>query len=417
MTSASTMSRVELDRIVQNYLDDRASDEEADFLEANHALWSDSLWRLLEQADSALEKARQDVRGPERASVLNDLEDQCDHIDELISDLNGPVVVSGPDPDAVVIGTAQLQLSWSTGQIIAWAGGHEAEPAGIEALQAMLDAHDGTAISWLENDPVDIAGRSEAVSLASPLTSALGWILGLGNVSLDDDTLGTSARWFGLAAAFAVELVAQGRMVPQLEQFRGGRRSGKGGLGTYHVRWAASVMDRDKLDALADAAPGAAMAVSDRKDRKEFAGAVVADLTDAITRIAALQIEVPAAPERPSTKNDVGETILCRLDGSAFQAPTGIGNDIVQRMGRWAQSVSGTANTRLLVKLNPPDEDDAWLAEVLAPAVEADLNPSRSQWPLQARPSPKPSTAKFSVLSACSPRCCARADGDAAKSF
>ncbi|MBT5753462.1 MAG: hypothetical protein HOI41_00635, partial [Acidimicrobiaceae bacterium] len=47
MTSTSTMSRVELDRIVQNYLDDRASDEEADFLEANHALWSDSLWRLL----------------------------------------------------------------------------------------------------------------------------------------------------------------------------------------------------------------------------------------------------------------------------------------------------------------------------------------------------------------------------------
>ena len=375
MTSASTMSRAELDRIVQNYLDDRASDEEADFLEANHALWSDSLWRLLEQADYALEKARQDVRGPERASVLNDLEDQCDHIDELISDLNGPVVVSGPDPDAVVIGTAQLQLSWSTGQIIAWAGGHKAEPADIEALQAMLDAHDGTAISWLENDPVDIAGRSEAVSLASPLTSALGWILGLGNVSLDDDTLGTSARWFGLAAAFAVELVAQGRMVPQLEQFRGGRRSGKGGLGTYHVRWAASVMDRDKLDALADAAPGAAMAVSDRKDRKEFAGAVVADLTDAITRIAALQIEVPAAPERPSTKNDVGETILCRLDGSAFQAPTGIGNDIVQRMGRWAQSVSGTANTRLLVKLNPPDEDDAWLAEVLAPGGRSGLEP------------------------------------------
>jgi len=375
MTSTAAIDRVELDRIVQAYLDQRCTDAEADFLEDNHPLWVDSLWRLLEHADQNLERARQTVRGPERASVLNDFENECDRIDELLTDLIGPLAISGPDLEAVVAGTAQLQLSWSHGQIIAWAGGHEAEPGDLASLQAMLDTHDGSAISWLENDAVDIAGRAEAASLASPLTGALGWILGFGNVSLDDESLGTSARWFGLAAAFAVELVAQGRMVPQLEQFRGGRRSGKGGLGTYHVRWAASVMDRARLDALAEAAPGAAMAVSDRKDRKEFAGAVVADLTDAITRIAAEQIEVPAAPERPNTKNDVGETILCRLDGSAFQAPPGIGNDIVQRMGRWAQSVTGTANMRLLVKLNPPDEDDAWLAEVLAPGGRGGLDP------------------------------------------
>jgi superfamily II DNA or RNA helicase len=375
MTTTATVDRDELDRIVQDYLDGRGTEEEMDFLEDNHPLWVDSLWRLLERADQNLERARQNVRGPERAAVLNDFEDECDRIDELLADLIGPLTVSGPDPDAVVAGTAQLQLSWSHGQIVAWAGGHEAEPGDLDALKTMLDSHDGGAISWLENDPVDIAGRAEAASLASPLTSALGWILGFGNVPLDDKTLGTSARWFGLAAAFAVELVAQGRMVPQLEAFRGGRRSGKGGLATYHVRWAASVMDRTRLDALADAAPGAAMAVSDRKDRKEFAGAVVADLTDAITRIAADQVEVPAAPEQPSTKNDVGETILCRLDGSAFQAPPGIGNDIVQRMGRWAQSVTGSANMKLLVKLNPPDEENAWLAEVLAPGGRNGLDP------------------------------------------
>lgn len=375
MTPTATIDRVELDRIVQQYLDGRSTVEQEDFLEANHPLWIDSLWRLLEQADQALERARQSVKGPERASVLNDLEDECERIDDLLSDLIGPLESDGPDPEAVVVGQAQLQLSWSAGQIIAWGGGHEAEPADLDTLRAMLEAHDGGAISWLDGDPVDIAGRAEAPSLSTPLSSALGWILGFGNVSLRDESLGTSARWFGLAAAFAVELVAQGRMVPQLEQFRGGRRGGKGGLGTYHIRWAASVMDRPKLDALAEAAPGAAMAVSDRKDRKEFAGAVVADLTDAITRIAALQVDVPAAPEQPSNKVDVGETILCRLDGSAFQAPPGIGNDVVQRMGRWAQSVTGSANLRLLVKLNPPDEDNAWLAEVLAPGGRSGLDP------------------------------------------
>ena len=367
------IERERLDRIVQHYLDGRISDADEDFLEDHHALWTDSLWRLLEQADAALEQARQNVKGPERVSVLNDLEDECDRIDALLTDLTGPVEVAGPDPDAVVTGEAQLQLSWSRGQIIAWSGGHDAEPGDTDVLKALLDRHDGGSISWLESDPIDIAARAEATALASPIISALGWIIGFGNTPPEDSSLGTSARWFGLAAAFAVELVAQGRMVPLLEQFRGGR--GKGGLGTYHVRWAASVMDRDRLDALADAAPGAAMAASDRKDRKEFAGAVVADLTDAITRIAAGQIEMPAAPDQPSNKLEVGEAIMARLDGSAFQTQHAIGNDIVQRMGRWAQSVTGTANMKLLVKLNPTDEDNAWLAEVLAAGQRNAMEP------------------------------------------
>ena len=375
LVPSQLIDRERLDRIVQQYLDGRISDADEDFLEDNHELWTDSLWRLLEQADAALEHARQNVKGPERASVLNDLEDECDRIDALITDIAGPLEVAGPDPDAVVTGEAQLQLSWSRGQIIAWSGGHDAEPGDVERLKELIDRHDGGSISWLESDPIDIAARAEAPALASPVISALGWIIGFGNTPPEDSTLGTSARWFGLAAAFAVELVAQGRMVPLLEQFRGGRGRGKGGLGTYHVRWAASVMDRDRLDALADAAPGAAMAASDRKDRKEFAGAVVADLTDAITRIAAGQIEMPAAPDQPSNKLEVGEAIMARLDGSAFQTQHAIGNDIVQRMGRWAQSVTGTANMKLLVKLNPPDEDDAWLAEVLAAGQRNAMEP------------------------------------------
>ena len=373
--STSLIDREQLDRIVQHYLDERISDDDAAFLEDHHDLWIDSLWRLLEQADTALERARQNVKGSERNSILNDLEDECERIDDLITDLTGPIEVRGPDPAAIVSGQAQLQLSWSRGQIIAWTGGHEAEPGDLDALRMLLDQHDGGAISWLEHDAIDIAARAEAPALSAPIISALGWIIGFGTTPADDQSLGTSARWFGLAAAFAVELVAQGRMVPQLEQFRGGRRNGRGGLGTYHVRWAASVMDRNHLDALADAAPGAAMAASERKDRKEFAGAVVADLTDAITRIAAGQIEMPAAPDQPTNKVDVGDAIMSQLDGSAFQAPHAIGNDIVQRMGRWAQSVTGSANMKLLIKLNPPDEENAWLAEVLAPGQRNTLEP------------------------------------------
>ena len=173
MTSTSTVDRAWLDQVVQAYLDGRISDEDADYLEANHPLWVDSLWRLLESADQTLERARQNVRGPERVSVLNDLEDECDRIDALLTDLIGPLKHSGPDPDAIVAGTAQLQLSWNHGQIVAWGGGHEAEPASLESLTSMLEEHDGGAISWLENDPVDIAGRAEAPALAAQLTLSL----------------------------------------------------------------------------------------------------------------------------------------------------------------------------------------------------------------------------------------------------
>ncbi len=378
MNAIGTAGREQLDRMVQRYLDDRCSPDDISFLESNHELWADSLWRLLEHVDHAIERARHNIKGPERSSVINDLEDEAHYIDDLLTDLTGAPPEAAPAPTVstdLVQGELQLQLSWSSGQIISWAGGHQTEPGDDAQLKALLQRHHGESISWLENDPIDVAGRQEATALSAPMTSALGWIIGFGAADPDEVTLGTSVRWFGLAAAFAAELVAQGRMVPQLEQFRGGRKQGRGGLGTYQVRWAASVMDRVRLDDLAQAVPGAAMAASDRKDRKEFAGAVVADLTDAITRIAADQIEVPAAPPQPDTKNDVGETILCRLDGSAFQAPQGIANDIVQRMGRWAQSVTGAANMRLLVKLNPPDDDDAWLAEVLAPGARDTLEP------------------------------------------
>lgn len=375
MTPSNVIKREVFDGLVQAYLDRRCSDEEADFLEAHQDLWIDSLWRHLEAADEALEKADQHEKGSERTTILRDLENECWKIDSLLTDLIGPAEDTNASKLEIVSGVAQLQLSWNSGQIFAWAGGHDAEPGDLDHVRELINAHHGSAIAWAEAEPVDIAARATAPALVAPITSAMGWIVGFGAIDPDDHSLGTSARWFGLASAFAVEVVAQGRMVPLLQQFRGGRRSGKSNLNTYHMRWAASVLDRKRLDALATSVPGAAMTISDRKDRKEFAGAVVADLTDAITRIAADQIEMPAAPDQADNKADLGDAILARLDGSAFQAPASIGNDVAQRMGRWAQSVLGSTSTRLTVKLNPPDGDDAWLAEVLARGSRSSLEP------------------------------------------
>lgn len=372
--------RDHLDDIVQRYLDDRANDLEIGFLEANHPLWLDSLWRLLKEIDNTMDQIRRSVKSSERGSILNDFDLEALHIDYLISDLTGTesldVEVDAERPaSSVVTNETQLQLSWSNGQIIAWAGGHDAEPGNEQTVRDLLKTHDGDAISWLEHEAIEIPERNEAFALSSPMTSALGWLVGCGVVDPEATSFGTSARWFGLAAAFAVELVAQGRMIPTLEQFKGARRQSKSNLGTFHIRWAAAVMDRDHLDELSEAVPGAAMAASDRKDRKEFTGAVVADLCDAITRVAAQQLVVPATSDAPTSKNDLGETVLARLNGNAFQTPYHLGNELVNKMGRWTQSVAGAANLRLIVRLNPPDEDDAWFAEVLAPVTKGEPEP------------------------------------------
>ena len=65
------MSPLQLDEYAQAQLDDLATPEQLKVLESDKEAWAAALWRLLDDADAALAKARRSVRGPERANVLN----------------------------------------------------------------------------------------------------------------------------------------------------------------------------------------------------------------------------------------------------------------------------------------------------------------------------------------------------------
>ena len=61
----------------------------------------------------------------------------------------------------------------------------------------------------------------------------------------------------------------------------------------------------------------------------------------------------------------MAETVLARLDGSTFHAPTPRGNALSQALQRWGRGISGAAGVRLVVQLDPPDSESVWRLRTL----------------------------------------------------
>ena len=362
-----------------------ATPEQTKALEADKVAWADALWRLLDAADAALERSRKTVRGPERANILNDLDEECFRIDEALTGLIGPPKEEelAPDPrdkrgqkkqkaaPAEKTGTPQLQLSWNDGALVAWVAGHDARYEQVEVIQELLISTGGGSIEWESRSPLRIATGQRVPALTTPVTAALGWLVAQARPT-HDPRIAPSVRWMGLAAATAVSAVSQGRMAPQLRQ---SRRSKKAEGSQFSVRWLPGLIDSAHLKQLVDSVPGAAMVGQQRQEPLAFTTAVMGNVTNQIVKMAAGQVDMPAPPPEVRDRNDISEAFLGRLDGSPFQAPAGPGAEISRRIDRWAAPVVGTKNPKLTVQLSPPDASNAWLAQVLGTSSSGSLEP------------------------------------------
>jgi len=376
---------MELDGYAQAHLDGRATKEQIATLESDKTAWADALWRLLDAADAALERARKTVRGPERANILNDLDEECFRIDDALTALIGPAAEEELTRDprdnkrnnnqqkkaSEKTGTPQLQLSWNDGSLVAWVGGHDARYEQEDVIRELLASTGGASIEWESRSPLRIATGQRVPALTVPVTSALGWLVAQAHPTYDE-RIAPSVRWMGLAAATAVSAVSQGRMAPQLRQ---SRRSKKPEGSQFSVRWLPGLIDSDHLKALVASVPGAAMVGQQRQEALAFTTAVMGNVTNQIVRMAAGQVEMPAPPPEVRDRNDIAEAFLGRLDGSPFYAPDSPGAEISRRIDRWAAPVVGTKNPRLTVQLSPPDESNAWLAQVLGTSSSGSLEP------------------------------------------
>ncbi len=372
-------------QLVQFHLDGTASEADIDLLQNNRGAWVAALLRLLDDVDLAIERIDKTLKGSERSMVLADFESEYQRIDDVLTELVGPPTVREPTADgdgqkpAAPVegeGLTQLQLSWSPGRVVAWASGPGAESASEAELRERLRAAGAGTVGWESHNPVKVPGQGKADAVSAPIEASLGWLVALGTTT-DDETTGPSVAWLGLVTALAVRLVAQGRAVPQLKKSRRPRNAPKGNdkLSTFEVRWMPALVDLDEHNTLSQAVPGAVGVLENRPDGRSMTTAVLSDLVTAICREAAGRLEVPAAPPDPTSKSDVAECFLTRLDGKPFTAPSRLGSELARRIDQWARSVSGTKKFKLVIQLDPPDESNAWYLSVLAPNNENRLLP------------------------------------------
>ncbi|MFT5222700.1 MAG: hypothetical protein ACI867_001006 [Glaciecola sp.] len=394
--------------MAQADLDDLATEEELAVLAHHQDAWIEALRELLDSRTGELRRFRANVHGPERAFLLDDFEQEESRVRAQLAALVGdggkpnqnerraPVtaapVARAPEPEQEMgSGTPQLQLSWHDGCLVAWAAGQSAHPEPRPAVLERLAASGANPAHWQAHDGVRLRGQMMAEAVTAPGHVTLGWLVSLASqraseATISDDSdrgtildpLAPSVLWLGAAAAMAVRLAAQGRMVPQLERVlepgsteQGNRASAngrktRGGRGEFRVNWAPALIDRDELGDLAKGLPGAVSVLDGGNDPRAFTRKVIGAFIDVICGDAASRMTVPEPSPRPVSASDVGETFLARMSGTTFEAPIDHGLEVSRGMQRWGKAITAPSKLRLVVELDPPDEGGTWHLRTLA---------------------------------------------------
>jgi superfamily II DNA or RNA helicase len=380
-----------------------ASAPDRAILEANKDLWRTTLERLLDDTEDGLERVRT-LTGPERDQVVADFEQERSRLSAALARLTGvPAPGSGPKASAALPPVAHLQVSWSAGELVAWVGGPGLAPLPADEVRSWL-ADAGANTTWQDHAGVPIPGGPKAPAVSAPVRGVLGWLLAMaaqphrgragdpagqegadadgtaaaaadrpgvdadGDTTEVDDRIGPSVGWLALMAKWAVDLVAQGRMVPHLESHKGSKRPGdRVGLA---VRWAPALVDARRLSEMARTVPGVVTALDERPEPAPLTRAILGEMVHAICVEGTARLEMPAVPDLPAGAPEAAEAMLSRLDGTPFFPSKRVGVELANRIDRWAKPVTHAAGVQLIVQLDPPDEGDAWMLKILVDGVD-----------------------------------------------
>jgi superfamily II DNA or RNA helicase len=350
-----------------------ATAEQLQMLNEHRAEWRWTLERLLHDTDEQLEAVRR-LDGEERSQVVADFEAERDRLEAALRSLVG----TDHDAPAPVLlesaGEVRLQASWAAGRLVVWAAGPGTEPASADELAAMLDAQELSRSGWSPHPPVKLPSGEGAPALALPVGDALGWLMRVG-AGHDDPTIGSSVTWLGRVAVRAVRLVADGAIVPTLRTRRRGRNQGSDGDRIeLSVRWVPARLGATEVDELAAALPGPVTAL-ERTEARQLTQTVLSSIVNVIATSAAKRLSTAAPPPDPRDPVSIAESVVTRLDGSAFEVPAKAGAEIAKRMDRWSASVTTPSDARLVVQLDPPDRDGAWFLSVSGPDPDGQLVP------------------------------------------
>ncbi len=355
--------------LVDAEIDGRASEEDIAMLFAEARRWRKALLDRLDEADSAVERAKR-IDGPERTQVMMDFESIGDDVDAALDRLDDREGRDLPEPDDGTVEVERveplLQASWSSSRVVVWVGGANAGLGERPDLTKALEEFGAPGEVWTDHDPVVLPDGRRAAAMSAPMEDVVGWLLGHAN----DDRVGASTRWLGQLGLFGVSLVARGWMVPLLRH-----RHRTEGTGTFAVRWHPVLVDDRTLKVFAKAAPAAVFLANPKLDAVSATRSALVAAVHAVCVQAARQIEAPAPPPRLSSATDLAEAYLGRLDGSSFRAPVDVGRALVRFLDEWAEPVAEPLPKPLVIRLDPPSEDSGWHLQVLGHDPDDVLQP------------------------------------------
>ncbi|MBI2710558.1 MAG: DEAD/DEAH box helicase [Actinobacteria bacterium] len=372
---AARLRPEDVDALAEAAAAGEATAEQLALLGAHRDLWQESLEYLLAETDAQLERVRT-LPGPERWQVVTDFEAERDRLAAALARLlagEGGADEAPPLPPDEV----RLHASWARGQVVVWAAAPAAAPLAREELPHLLEAADAPAGGWVKHPPVSLPSGAGAPALSTPVGDALGWLVavGAGEVHGATGELGSSLRWLGRVAVWAVDLVARGALVPSLRSHSRSRRRLEPGRSEYSVRWVPALVDEARAERLAATMPAAVAAVPPVAEPRAVVLSALGSMVDAIATGAASRMEFPAPPPDPRTPAAVGEALLYRLGGARFEAPIRTTDPLAKRLERWAQPVTQGGHGGLVVQLDPPDRGGAWHLSVLGPDPDGSLVP------------------------------------------
>lgn len=348
-----------------------ATASQLEMLDAHREAWRWTLERLLHRTDEDLAAVR-GLDVPQREQIVADFEDERDRLEAALARLVGASAQTADPTLLESAGEVRLQASWAAGRLVVWAAGPGTEPASAEELEQRLEGQELSRSGWSPHPPVKLPSGAAAPAIALTVSDALGWLMRIGG-GHDDDRIGSSVTWLGRVAVRAVRLVAEGSIVPTVRTRRRGRPQGDD-LVELSVRWSPALLGAAEVDELASALPGPVTAL-ERAEPRPLTLSVLGAIVNAIATDAARRLSLPAPPPAPKDPVSIAETLLTRLDGSAFETPTRAGTEVAKRLDRWSNTVTSPSDARLVVQLDPPDRDGAWFLSVLGPDPDGQLVP------------------------------------------
>ena len=360
-----------------------ATPQQVALLDADPSAWRVTLEQLVDRTDDLLQQraSTPDENENGNGTAVALLTDVRDRLRAALKDIDTsprpppasqPSSVQTPEPvDEGEPGEVEIQATWSDDRLVVWAGGRGREPADHDELSDRLEAVGAPPHGWSPHRSVPLPSGAKAAALSIEMADALGWLVSVGTGQADENNgVGPSVRWLGRVSLAAVDLVAQGRVVPTLVATR---RSG-GRAADVSVSWLPALVDNNQVARLATRMPPPVGAF-DRTDARAVVLRVMERVVEAILGQAAKRVDLPAAPPHVRTAGDVSAAVLARLEGTPFPAPVAPATALARKVTAWGKPVVGVARTKLAVQLDEPDDDNAWFLSVLGPGADGKMLP------------------------------------------